>query len=337
MPVATSKRTPITVAITALVALTLSACASDSSADSDSTPETNSTTDTPINAADSPSEVTITTAQGEVVVPFQPERVVVIEHGILDTMDALGVGDAVVAVPHHAAPSHLDSFTTDTTNAGTLFEPDYEAINAADPDLIIVGGRSVATLPELEKIAPTIDLSFGWGSEAFMSSFESNTLAVGQIFGVEDEATAAIEDVTAAAEQVAANAADAGTALVLMTSAGEVSAYGPSPEGRFDFVYGLLGLTPAVDQVGIDAHGDAISFEFIAETNPDMLIVLDRDAAIGEPGDAASAVLDNDLVNGTTAVQNDAVVYVDTEKWYLSFGGLTSVQTIIDEVGSLVS
>ena len=199
-----------------------------------------------------------------------------------------------------------------------------------------MGGRSAATLPELEKIAPTIDLSFGWGSEGFMSSFEANTLAVGQIFGVEDEAATAVSDVKAAAEQVAANAADDGEALVIMTAAGEVSAYGPSPEGRFDFVYGLLGLTPAIDQVGIDTHGDAISFEFISELDPDMLVVLDRDAAIGEPGDAASAVLDNDLVNGTTAVQNDKVVYVDTEKWYMSFGGLTSVNTIIAEVGLLV-
>lgn len=71
--------------------------------------------------------------------------------------------------------------------------------------------------------------------------------------------------------------------------------------------------------------------------DPSLLIVLDRDAAIGEEGEAAQAVLDNELVNGTTAVTNDDVLYVDTEKWYLSFGGLTSVTTILDEVGSLVS
>ena len=339
MAVATSKRTPMALAFATLAALSLTACAASNAAESDDQADTAAPTDATETAeatAEAPTEVTVATAQGEVTVPFQPERVVVIEHGILDTIDTLGAGESVVAIPHHAAPSHLADFATTTVNAGTLFEPDYEAINAAEPDLIIVGGRSAATLPELEKIAPTIDLSYGWGSDAFMSSFESNTLAVGQIFGVEEQATAALADVTAAAEQVAANAADDGKALVLMTSAGEVSAYGPSPEGRFDFVYGLLGLTPAIDQVGIDAHGDAISFEFVSELNPDMLVVLDRDAAIGEPGDAASAVLDNDLVDGTLAVQNDKVVYVDTEKWYLSFGGLTSVNTIIDEVGSLV-
>lgn len=328
----TLAKTPSAIALLALAALTLSACAAESESESD----VESTSSPTQQAADVPTEVTVATAQGEATVPFQPERVVVVEHGVLDTIDTLGAGDAVVGIPHHAIPSYLSAYETSTENTGTLFEPDYEAINAADPDLIIVGGRSAATIAEMEEIAPTIDLSYGWGAEAFMSSFESNTLALGQIFGAEDEAESALADVTASAEAIAADAADAGKGLVLMTSAGEVSAYGPAAEGRFDFVYNLLGITPAVDQVAIDDHGDAISFEFIAELNPDLLIVLDRDAAIGEPGDAAQTVLDNDLVNGTAAVTNDKVAYVDTEKWYLAFGGLTSVTSIFDEVATLV-
>ncbi|WP_297084876.1 siderophore ABC transporter substrate-binding protein [uncultured Demequina sp.] len=334
MPVAKTLRAS---ALFAAAALTLAACASD--------PETEESADAAAQDLDTaveettdeaPTEVTVQTAQGEVTVPFQPERVIVVEHGILDTIDALGAGDAVVGIPHHAVPSYLSDYTTSTENTGTLFEPDYEAINAAEPDLIIVGGRSAATLPEMEAIAPTIDLSFGWGSEAFLSSFETNTTTIGAVFGLEDEAAAALAEVDAGVQTVAADAADEGAGLVVMTSAGEVSAYGPSEEGRFDFVYNLLGITPAIDQVAIDEHGDAISFEFIAELDPALLIVLDRDAAIGEEGDSAQAGLDNDLVNGTTAVTNGDVLYVDTEKWYLSFGGLTAVGTIIDEVGSLV-
>ena len=338
MPVAPSVRMP---AMLAAAALALAACAADADADQtadtagqDADPAVEETTDP---AADNPTEVTVTTAQGDVTVPFQPARVVVIEHGVLDTIDYLGAGESVVGIPHHAVPSYLTDYTTSTENTGTLFEPDYEAINAVEPDLIIVGGRSAATLPEMEAIAPTIDLSFGWGSEAFLSTFEATTTALGQIFGAEEQAAAALAEVTAGAQAVAADAADEGPGLVLMTSAGEVSAYGPAPEGRFDFVYDLLGVTPAVEQVAIDDHGDAISFEFIAETDPSLLIVLDRDAAIGEDGEAAQAVLDNELVNGTTAVANDDVLYVDTEKWYLSLGGVTAVTSIIDEVGSLVS
>ena len=336
MPVATRLRLP---ALAAVTVLALAACASDAESDDAASADPagqdlDGVVEETTEAA--PTEVTVTTAQGEVTVPFQPENVVIFEHGVLDTVDALGAGDSVTGIPHHALPDYLTSYTESTENTGTLFEPDYEAINALEPDLIIVGGRSAATIAEMEAIAPTIDLSYGWGSAAFQESFVSNTTAIGQIFGAEDEATAAINEVTAGVQEVATNAADAGTGLVLMTSAGEVSAYGPAEEGRFDFVYGLLGVQPAAEQVAIDTHGDAVSFEYIAELNPDLLIVLDRDAAIGTEAEAAQAVLDNDLVNGTSAVQNDKVLYVDTAKWYLSVGGLNSTKTIIDEVGSLV-
>ncbi|MDE0571866.1 ABC transporter substrate-binding protein [Demequina sp. B12] len=327
-------------ALLAATAVALTACATDSTDEAGASDATTAepTTTAVAEAAEAPTEVTVQTAQGEVTVPVNPENVVVFEHGILDTIQALGASDNVAGIPHHALPEYLATdFETSTENTGTLFEPDYEAINALEPDLIIVGGRSAATIEDMSAIAPTIDLSFGWGSAPFQESFVRNTTSLGQIFDAEDEAQAAIADVTAKVEATAAVAAEAGPGLVVMTSGGELSAYGPSEEGRYDFVYNLLGVVPAAEQVAIDTHGDAISFEYLAELDPSLLIVLDRDAAIGTEGaESAQAVLDNDLVNGTTAVSNGDVVYADTAKWYLSFGGLTSVNSIVDEVSSLV-
>lgn len=293
-------------------------------------------TDAPV--AEAATEVTVSTYYGdETTVPLEPATVVVLDFAALDTLDALGLGDRVAGIPSGTVlPSHLANYGDTTENTGTLFEPDFEAINALDPDLIVAGGRSHALVGELAEIAPTVDLTFGWGSEPFWDSLVANTTAVGEIFGVETEAAEAIAALEQSVSDVATQAADAGTGLVILTSGGEVSAYGPDPEGRFDLVYGLLGIIPAAEQVAIDTHGDAISFEFLADTNPDMLFVLDRDAAIGAEGDSAQSILDNDLVNGTSAAQNDRIVYVDTAMWYLSFGGLTSVETIIAEVGSLV-
>ena len=337
------------VALVGIAALALAACGDDTSidtaaaADETSTDETSTDESTaPTPSTDAPAaeaaEVMVSTYYGdETTVPLEPATVVVLDFAALDTLDALGLGDRVAGIPSGTAlPPHLASYGDTTENTGTLFEPDFEAINALDPDLIVAGGRSQALVGELAEIAPTVDLTFGWGSEPFWDSLVANTTAVGEIFGVETDAAEAIAALEQSASDVAAQAADAGTGLVILTSGGEVSAYGPDPEGRFDLVYGLLGITPAAEQVAIDTHGDAVSFEFLADTNPDMLFVLDRDAAIGAEGDSAQAILDNDLVNGTSAAQNDRVVYVDTAKWYLSFGGLTSVETIIAEVGSLV-
>lgn len=287
---------------------------------------------TPDPSAPSGATVTITTAQGDAQIHAEPTRVVVFEHGILDTIDALGFADAVVGIPHHVIPSSLAHFTQTTTNTGTLFEPDYEAINALDPDLIIVGGRSAATLPDMEAIAPTIDLSYDW--EDVMGSVEANTVAIGTIFGDTEGAQARVDDLRHTIADTADSLHDVGTALVIMTVGGDISAYGPG--SRFGFVYDEFGLSPAADQVAIADHGDTISFEFIAHVNPDVLIVLDRDTAVGEgSGAVAAQLLDNDLVNSTTAVKNNAVVYVNTEAWYLAFGGVQAMATITADLASL--
>lgn len=333
------------VTVAGIAALALAACGGDDDAASETAPPAadgtaGETADEPAtddsSTAPAPSDVAVTTYYGEeTTVPFDPATVVVLDFAALDTIDALGLGGRVAGIPSGTAlPPHLADYGDSAANIGTLFEPDFEAINALEPDLIVAGGRSQPLVGELAEIAPTVDLTFGWGSEPFWDSMIANTTAVGEIFDVEADATAAIEALEQSAADVAARAAEAGTGLVILTSGGEVSAYGPDPEGRFDLVYGMLGVTPAAEQVAIDTHGDAISFEFLADTDPDMLFVLDRDAAIGAEGDSAQAILDNDLVNGTSAAQNDRIVYVDTAKWYLSFGGLDSIETLIAEVGS---
>ena len=42
---------------------------------------------------------------------------------------------------------------------GSVWEPDYEAINALEPDLIVVAGRSSRIYPDMKEIAPTADLA----------------------------------------------------------------------------------------------------------------------------------------------------------------------------------
>ncbi|WP_159448483.1 siderophore ABC transporter substrate-binding protein [Demequina sp. NBRC 110052] len=323
---------PVLAAAAATVAaVTLAACSAGEAGET--SPTADATTET---ASEVPAEVTVETALGEVSVATEPQTVVVFEHGILDTIDTLGFGDSVSVIPHHALPSYLTDYTETTVNGGTLFEPDYEAINAAEPDLIIIGGRSASTYDQMAEIAPTIDLSYDWGSEGYLETLERNALAIGEIFGAADEAQVALDALSAQADEIAAAAPDAGAGLVVLTTGGHVNAFGPSDEGRFDFAYGVLGLGAATDQGTIDEHGDSISYEFLAELDPSWLIVIDRDAAIGEEGESAQQLLDNDLVNGTSAATDGRIAYVTPENWYLSMGGLTAMSTVYDEIAALV-
>lgn len=325
-------RPVLTAAAATLAVAALAGCAANQAGAPAATTAASSTTE-----AVAPTEVTVATARGDVTVPTSPERVVVFEHGILDTIDTLGFGESVTVIPHHALPSYLESYTETTVNGGTLFEPDFEAINAADPDLIIVGGRSAATYDQMAEIAPTIDLTFDWGTDGYLETLERNTLALGEIFGAATQAQEALDALSARADSIAQSAASAGPGLVVLTTGGHLNAYGPSAEGRFDFVYGLLGLEAASDQGTIDEHGDAISYEFLAQVDPSWLIVIDRDAAIGTEAASAQELLNNDLVNGTTAAREDRIVYVEPGNWYLSTGGLTAMDVVYGEIEALVS
>jgi iron complex transport system substrate-binding protein len=215
---------------------------------------------------------------------------------------------------------------------GSLFEPDYEAVNALEPDLIIVAGRSAAAYPELAEIAPTVDLTVDNGD--FVASFEQRVTSLAEIFGAEEEVAdrlAALDERIGDVQEAAQNA---GNALFVMTSASELSAYGPGT--RFGFVYNELGLTAADDELTAADHGDAVSFEYLAETDPDLLFVLDRDAAIGESGTAAKQVLDNEFVHGTKAWSNDDVHYLDSTVWYIAPNGLPSVESMVEEIAAAV-
>lgn len=288
--------------------------------------------DTTAEAAAETDEVTVPHAQGETAVPADPEKVVVFDVGVLSTLDSLGV--EVAGVPEATYPESLAKYSGDEyAKVGSLFEPDYEAVNALEPDLIIVGGRSAAVYPELAEIAPTIDLTVD--NQDFLASFEERVTTLAEVFGQED----AVADRLAALDQrvaeVQAAAQGAGDALFVMTNAGEVSAYGP--DTRFGLVYDELGLTPTDEGLTAADHGDAVSFEYIAEKDPDILLVLDRDAAIGESGQAAQQVLDNELVRGTTAWEDGDVHYLDSSVWYIAPNGLPSVEQMVEEVGAAVA
>lgn len=284
-------------------------------------------------ATEAGGDVTIVHAQGETVVPVNPETVVTFDLGALDTLDAMGV--EVDGVPEIVSlPDRLSQYASDDyAKVGSLFEPDYEAVNAMEPDLIIVAARSAEAYPQLSEIAPTIDLTTD--STDFMNSFATATESLGAIFDMEDEAAAQLAAVDERVETISAQAADAGTGLILLTSAGEVSAYGPG--SRFGIVHDVLGVTPAVEDVEAATHGDAVSFEFVLEADPDMLYVLDRDATIGEEGETAEQILDNELVAQTTAWSEGAVTYLDGADWYLVMSGMGAVNSMLDDVESSLS
>jgi iron complex transport system substrate-binding protein len=275
-----------------------------------------------------------------VEVPTNPETIVAFDMAALDTIGTLGA--EVAGAPLDFVPDYLqEHLADDAFNAGTLFEADLIEIEAQQPDLIVIGGRSSGLYEDLSAIAPTVDLSI---SGSFTDTLERNTTFLGEVLGAEDEAASALTELQSGIEDAQAATADAGTGLGVMVSGGELSALAPSGDdatgrnARGGLIYDVFGVAPVIDDIESATHGEPISFEFLLEHDPDYLWVLDRDAATGEAdAQAASAVLDNEIVKQTTASQEDNIVYLDATAWYVVFGGLTTTQIMIDDVLQIAS
>ncbi|GEM02292.1 iron complex transport system substrate-binding protein [Halolactibacillus halophilus] len=311
-----------------IASLVLVACqenATDESSNTDSKNEEQQDNETNEDT-DAPTEITVAHELGETTVPVNPETVAVFDFGTLDTLDNLGI--EVAALPLANVPDYLDAYATDDyTNAGTLFEPDFEALANLDPDLIIISGRTQEAYDDLSELAPTVYVTMD--NADYLGSFEQNVTLMGEIFSKQTEAAEVVEKVKEEAAAVKDMASEDKSGLIILTSDGSVTAYGPG--SRFGLIHDVLGVTAVDETIESVTHGQSISFEYIAEKNPDLLYVLDRNAVTG--GDyTAETTLDNDLVNVTTAATEGNITYLTPDYWYLSSGGITSVTQMIEEI-----
>ncbi|MGY1826802.1 siderophore ABC transporter substrate-binding protein [Blastococcus sp. SYSU DS0541] len=316
------------------VVLALSACGGDADAETAATTgaETVSFTwDRNVAGEDEDPRYEETTVE----VPRNPERIVTFDIASLDTIGALG--GEIAGAPLESVPEYLQGYLADDAfNAGTLFEADLVEIEAQQPDLIVVANRSAALYEDLSEIAPTVDLSL---RGSYTDNLQRTTTFLGEVLGAEDQAAAALEEIDAGIEEARAATAEAGAGLGLMVAGGELSAMAPAgevavgPAVRGGLIYDVFGVEPAVEDVEAATHGEPVSFEFLLETDPDTLWVVDRDAATGEGGaQPAAAVLDNEIVRQTTAAREDRIVYLDPQAWYIVFGGLDTTRIMIDDV-----
>lgn len=271
-------------------------------------------------------DVTIETVTGPVTLPARPETIVALDVAALDTLDALGVQIAGIPAPHFV--SYLDDVAAQAQNVGSLFEPDFEALANMAPDLIVAGGRSSRQVDALSEISTTIDMTI-LGDDHVAEAL-ARLEAYGTLMGLEAEADAVEADFNAKLDAARAAVSGQGDALIVMTNGPTVSAFGAG--SRFGWIHQALDLPEAVEGVDQQTHGEAISFEFIAEANPDWLIVVDRSSAIGQPAEAASQTLDNALVAQTTAWSQGQVVYLNSANVYIAGGGIQSMGLTLDEV-----
>lgn len=270
-------------------------------------------------------------AGNSVEVPFDPEKVAVFDNGQLDNMAAIGMEERVVVTASPNLPAHLSRYS-DVEVAGSFFEIDMEVTNAADPDLIIVAGRSSTAYDDLSAIAPTIDLSND--SQNYFESIDKNLSRYAQFYEVEEKVAEITNDLKEKLVVLNEQAKESGlTTLMTMYNEGSLSAYGEG--SRFGVIYDAFGFTPVDDEIKSSKHGMEISNEYLLKENPDVLFVLDRTAAIGGE-ETNKSIEENPIIQETAAYKSESIVYLSPAAWYLAEGGVETFEIMMDEAGAIL-
>ncbi|MFI5617577.1 ABC transporter substrate-binding protein [Streptomyces sp. NPDC051567] len=236
--------------------------------------------------------VTVDTSKGKTEVPLKPVRVAALDNTSFATLKAFGV--TPVAAPKPLLPkAGYEDWAKDgkIADAGTHREPLFEAVNAAEPDLIIGGYRFTEHTEKLSKIAKTIDVSpSDEAPGGYVESLKKQTATLGTIFGQEEKARQLIAALDAATS--AAGKATNGESVFLgVASAGKVD-NGASRIGRLMAPLRLKNVLGAEGQDSSSVHNNSgLAPETIAQLNPDWMILFDRDAAVGTSGTTPAQAL----------------------------------------------
>ena len=270
----------------------------------------------------------------ELTVPYDPQRIAILDMASLDILMALGLEDRVVG----SASSSLEYVQSvvsaeGVANLGTIKTADMEAVMACEPDIIFIGGRLSGSYDTLSEIAPVVYLPTT--DEGTLAQTRLNADTIASIFGKEAQVEALFEGFDARVEALR-NFADGKTAIVGLVTSGGFNVLGN--DGRCSIIGREIGFT----NVGVDAeidtatHGNEASFEFIVEKAPEFIFVMDRDAAIQTEGaKLAQEIMENELVMTTDAYKNGNIVYLaNPAVWYTAEGGITALDIMLQDLES---
>jgi iron complex transport system substrate-binding protein len=323
----TTSRPRALIAGVAAAALVLAGCSSEAGSD----------TANGGNVDNAAAELDITDNEGTKTVQAPPNSVVALDNRTFETLEAWGV--ELSAAARSLMPDTNSMVENESIpDVGNHREPNLETIVAAEPDVVISGQRFTQFNEEIAGLVPDaeiIDLEPREG-EDFDAELKRQTTTLGEIFQKQDEAQALVEEFEASIERVE-NAYDSDTSVMAVnTSGGNINYLAPTVGRTLGPVFDIFDFTPAleVDDASDDHQGDDISVEAIADSNPDLILVMDRDAAVGADEEGYTPA--NALIAESPALQNvgaveDGNILIMPEDTYTNEG----IQTYTEFFNSL--
>lgn len=281
-----------------------------------------------LSSAEAPKTVEITDAHGTVSVPVNPKNVVALDNRTFETLATWGI--ELAAVPKGVMPADSPYVSNEAVlDIGNHREPNLEIIAAVEPELVIIGQRFASFYDEIKSLVPNaavIDLNIDVSEtaenpgEALVMGLKNATFSLGQIFDKNEEAAALNASFDAAIQTAkqAYNGTD--TVMSVVVSGGSIGFSAPRSGRVWGPMYEIFSWVSALEVGGStsDHQGDDISVEAIAQSNPDWIFVLDRDASSNTDPNAPPAqdVIENSpALQNTTAIINKQLVYAPADTY----------------------
>ncbi|WP_161404934.1 helix-turn-helix domain-containing protein [Paenibacillus silvestris] len=266
---------------------------------------------------------TITHLKGELPLDTIPERIVVLDAQYTDQLLALGrqpVGSVIATSDVSEFPAYVSHQLSGIKLMGTKERPDLEAIQQAEPDLIICTEFQADRYDELAQIAPTLLLDRNADWRCTLHTF-------GQILDKEQE----VPDVLAAYEHKIATLQ---TALASKLGRETVALIRPrdhqirlhtTAHRTADILYSELGIQAPDFANDSEISSKWVSLEDLQQV--DRLLVLTDDSNTELIGEYQKS----EIWQGLRAVQANQVYSVNTTMW-IGYYGPIAIDLILDEI-----
>ncbi|WP_306515171.1 iron-siderophore ABC transporter substrate-binding protein [Corynebacterium sp.] len=319
--------------LTVLASLGLAAC-SNANGDSASA------------AVDGESRVVVDVEGTEVAVPEHPERVVALSEPTLDGLLALGVTPAgtVTGRGQGTVANYLQEQASGIELLGAVAQPNFEAIGAANPDLILVDATSINNNPPiiaaLREIAPVVFTGYAGGD------WRENFALTAEAMNMEEqgkEILAAYEEKAGELKTALSDYSDSTFSVVRWQGNSPALILKDLPAGR------------ALEDVGLSrpknqdregrGHSEPVSLENLADIDADYIFFgtlggssVDNPEAGGtaDVDDAIKSIQEAQKVPGFTelkAFQSNRIIPVDGSAW-TSTGGPLLMHKILDDIAA---
>ena len=276
----------------------------------------------------------------DIEVPYDPQRIAILDMPALDIVDALGLGDRIVGSAK-VTIEYLTDYNPDDSdgkimNLGTVKTADLEKVAACEPDIIFIGGRLSSVYAELEAIAPVVYLAVDY-EKGIVESTRQNARTIASIFGLEERVDAMFDGFQPRID--ALNAVLNGHDILLaMYNNNAMSIM--DTQSQLNILAAELGGNNLGETVG-DAekatHGEDASWETIIELNPEYIFVLDRSTATGSAEEGilgAQEVIENELIRELDCYKEGKIIYLirHANVWYTSTGGVQALDTMLSDL-----